>query len=103
MNPVLRRPALAFDSCGTVWVGGRGGLQGVGVGVRSAVWEAGTLPASRWLQIYRRGGGPGPFQLPGGGRSGRGSGVSELGLLCTQLRTWLAGPTPLSPGTWQAA
>lgn len=29
--------------------------------------------------------------------------VGEWWLLCTQLRTWLDGPTPLSPGMWQRA
>lgn len=29
--------------------------------------------------------------------------VGEQWLLCTQLRTWLDGPTSLSPGMWQGA
>ena len=29
--------------------------------------------------------------------------VGEWWLLCTQLRTWLDGPTSLSPGMWQGA
>lgn len=31
------------------------------------------------------------------------AGGGEQWLLCTPLRTWLDGPTPLSPGTWQGA
>lgn len=78
------------------------------------VWEAGSLTERRRLWVWRHGGGEGGASVPWALRAqGRGSRSwpwqrlpvrgGEWCLLCTQLRTWLDGPTPLSPGMWQGA
>lgn len=89
---------------GVVWQGG--GLVCWPPPPTSQVWKAGSLGARHWVWRHVGWWGPGvPGLLSAQGRGSQRLPVcgGEPWLPRAQLRTWLDGPTPLSPGTWQGA
>ena len=78
-----------------------GGCGPPGLGGWEFDWEQKTLGLETWGWWAR--GAAGLLSAQGGGSQRLAVCGGEPWLRHAQLRTWLDGPTPLSPGTWQGA